>query len=82
MKTCSFRGAEPRSIYEGLFCGKDEPQERYTMVPCGDLFCPFCHPGNQSWSVVDIFSSGMHQFVNGYTTCLTCPAVSFSISTI
>ena len=82
MKTCSFRGAEPRSINEGLFCGKDEPQERYTMVPFGDLLCSCCHPGNPSWSVVDFVSSGMHQFVNGYTTYLNCPAVSFSISTI
>jgi len=28
MKTCSYRGAEPRSSSEGLFCVDDEPNER------------------------------------------------------
>ena len=81
MKTCSFRGADPsRFNIIGLFCDQDEPEVRYTMVPCGDLFCPCCHPGNQLWLVVDFVSSGMDQFVNGYTTYLSCPAVSVSIS--
>ncbi|CAF1266381.1 unnamed protein product [Rotaria sordida] len=79
MKTCSFRGAEPRSKIEGLFCGRDELQARYTLTPCGNLFCLCCHPLNshkktQKWSVVDFNSSSMHRFVNGYTTYLNCPA--------
>ena len=83
MKTCSFRGAEPTSTTAGLFCDKHEPSAGYTMVPCGNLSCLCCHPINsgkksQSWSVVDFFSSSMHQFVNGYTTYLNCPAVCFS----
>jgi hypothetical protein len=86
MKTCSFRGAEPRlnNIEGGLFCGNDEPQGRYTMLPCCNLFCPSCHPSNQwmkskPWPVVEFTSSSMHRFVNGYTTYLNCPAVCFSI---
>ncbi len=82
MKTCSFHGAEPRSNIEGLFCGNDEPQARYKLTACGNLFCTCCHPINigqrsQTWSVVDFVSSSMHQFVNGYTTYLNCPAVCF-----
>jgi hypothetical protein len=82
MKTCSFRGANPRSNMEGLFCGKDEPEARYTMVPCGHLLCPCCYPPyqnekSQPWTVVDFVSSAMHTFVNGYTTYLNCPVVCF-----
>jgi hypothetical protein len=85
MKTCSFRGAEPllsNNIEQGLFCGKDEPQERYLMHPCSNLFCPCCNPRNnskksQSWPVVDFISSSKHQFVNGYITYLNCSAVCF-----
>ncbi|CAF1515935.1 unnamed protein product [Rotaria magnacalcarata] len=78
MKTCSFRGAEPRSKSEGLFCGNDEPQARYTFRPCGDLFCLCCHPIHnynkiQTWPVIDFASSSMHQFLNRYTTYLNCP---------
>jgi hypothetical protein len=80
MKTCSFRGAQPRSNIEGLFCGQDESEARYTMVPCGQLFCPCCYPPyqheqNQPLTVVDFVSSAIHEFVNGYTTYLNCPAV-------
>ncbi|CAF4818698.1 unnamed protein product [Rotaria sp. Silwood1] len=79
MKTCSFGGAVPRSITEGLFCGQDEPQARYTVHPCGNLSCLCCHPINSCkktkvWPIVDFASSSMHQFVNGYTTYLNCPA--------
>lgn len=84
MKTCSFRGAQPRSINEGLFCGEDEPKAKYKMVPCGNLFCQCCHPinnykKNETWPVVDFANSSKHEFVNGYTTYLNCPAVSFSL---
>ncbi|CAF1568981.1 unnamed protein product [Adineta steineri] len=81
MKTCSFRGAEPHANMEGLFCGKDEPHARYTMSPCVNPFCPCCHPSrmgdrtqNQAESMVDFDTSSMHQFLNGYTTYLNCPA--------
>ncbi len=82
MKTCSFREAQPRSIIEGLFCGKDEPKAQYELTPCNNLFCPCCHPRNQwrqsqPWSIVDFQSSSMHQFVNGYTTYLNCPVVCY-----
>ena len=80
MKTCSFREADPRSNIEGLFCGTHEPEARYTMVPCGQLFCQCCHPLNhwkksQPWPIVNFISSSMYEFVNGYMTYLNCPAV-------
>ncbi|CAF1457680.1 unnamed protein product, partial [Rotaria sordida] len=79
MKTCSFRGAQPPSNIEGLFCGRDEPQARYSLVPCDNLFCQCCLPLNtykksQSWPIVNFASSSMHRFLNGYTTYLNCPA--------
>ncbi|CAF1406327.1 unnamed protein product [Rotaria sordida] len=79
MKTCSFRGAQPRSDVEGLFCSKDEPQANYSMIPCQNPSCTCCHPINnekktQPWPVVNFASSSMHQFINGYTTYLNCPA--------
>ncbi|CAF4145813.1 unnamed protein product [Rotaria sordida] len=79
MKTCSFRGALHRSDLEGLFCSKDEPQANYSMIPCQNPFCTCCHPVNnekktQPWPVVNFASSSMHQFINGYTTYLNCPA--------
>lgn len=82
MKTCSFRGATPRLISEGLFCGQDKPEAKYSMVPCGNLFCQCCHPvnsykKNQPWPVIDFTTSSKHEFVNGYTTYLNCPAVCF-----
>ena len=82
MKTCSYGGAQPRSDLEGLFCGADEPEARYSMDPCGNLFCLCCYPSNrlkktQSWPVVDFESSSTHRFTNGYTTYLNCPAVMF-----
>ena len=81
MKTCSFRGALPPSDSEGLFCGRNEPQSRYTLTACGNPTCACCHPINhekrsQDWPVVDFHSSSMHQFLNGYRTYLNCPAVS------
>ena len=80
MKTCSLCEAEPQSNLQGLFCGEDEPRAKYSMISCHHLYCPCCHPINrwnrsQQWSVVDFLSSSMHQFVNGYTTYLNCPAV-------
>ena len=86
MKTCSFRGADPaRFNDEGLFCINDAPQSRYALLPCGDESCSCCFPVNQSkksqpWLVVDFDSSSMHQFVNGYTTYLNCPAVCIQVT--
>ncbi|CAF3867923.1 unnamed protein product [Rotaria sp. Silwood1] len=79
MKTCSFREAESRSNIEGLFCGSDEHQARYALVPCADLFCSCCLPlhtykKSQPWPIVDFTSSSMHRFLNGYTTYLNCSA--------
>ncbi|CAF4594335.1 unnamed protein product [Rotaria sp. Silwood1] len=79
MKTCSYRGATPYSNTEGLFCGKDQPQARYSILPCGNQLCLCCYPKNsdkksQTWPVIDFNSSSIHQFVNGYTTYLNCPA--------
>ncbi|CAF1517477.1 unnamed protein product, partial [Rotaria sordida] len=79
MKTCSFRGAQPPSNIEGLFCGRDEPQARYSLVPCDNLFCQCCLPLNtykksQPWPIVNFASSSIHRFLNGYTTYLNCPA--------
>ena len=84
MKTCSFRGTEPRSKTEGLFCGKDEPTARYSMVPYGRIDCPLCHPikhekSTTTWPVVDFSTTSTHQFLNGYTTILNCPAVCFFV---
>ncbi|CAF2809250.1 unnamed protein product [Rotaria sp. Silwood2] len=64
---------------EGLFCGRDERQTRYALVPCGDLFCSCCLPvhtykKSQLSPIVDFTSSSMHRFFNGYTTYLNCPA--------
>ncbi|CAF3328711.1 unnamed protein product [Rotaria sp. Silwood2] len=72
-------GTKPPSNIEGVFYGGDEPQARYALVPCGDLFCSCCLPlhtyeRSQPWPVVDFASSSMHQFLNGYITYLNCPA--------
>ncbi|CAF1444491.1 unnamed protein product [Adineta steineri] len=45
MKTCSFRGAEPRSAHEGLFC-YDLPDARYGLFECGN--CPLCKPSHNT----------------------------------
>ncbi|CAF1636162.1 unnamed protein product [Rotaria sp. Silwood1] len=71
--------AESRSNIEGLFCGSDEHQARYALVPCADLFCSCCLPlhtykKSQPWPIVDFTSSSMHRFLNGYTTYLNCSA--------
>ena len=80
MKTCSFRSASPGSDIQGLFCKANGPKATYTMTPCGQRQCTFCHPVLQhrdarSWPVVDFDASSTHRFVNGYTIYLNCPAV-------
>ncbi|CAF5093291.1 unnamed protein product, partial [Rotaria sp. Silwood1] len=59
--------------------GKDQPQARYSVLPCGNQLCLCCYPKNsdkksQTWPVIDFNSSSIHQFVNGYITYLNCPA--------
>ena len=80
MKTCSFRDARPRSVDEGIFCGINEPEARYSMTPCQDKDCNCCYPYDgyeptKPWTVVDFATSSTHRFLNGYTTYLNCPAV-------
>lgn len=73
MKTCSFRGAQPLSAMEGLFCNENEPEARYQLNPCGQVDCCLCCNPN----IIDFTSTSMHQFINGYTTYLNCPAVYY-----
>lgn len=80
MKTCCFRGACPRSAFDSLFCGDDEPEARYKLSPCTQPSCRCCHPLNadrrsQPWPVISFVTSSAHRFLNGYTTYLNCPAV-------
>ena len=73
MKTCSFRGAQPRSPTEGLFCNEHEPEARYQFHPCGQSNCYLCsHMNNNE---IDFNLSPIHEFINGYKTYLNCPAV-------
>ena len=81
MKTCSYRGAEPRSTVEGLFSDDEEPNERHQMSPCGEQSCLCCHPLNHEkrryrWLVVDFQSSAKDQFYKNYVSYLNAPAVS------
>ena len=67
MKTCSFRGARPRSLIEGLFC-QETPECRYTVKPCTQ--CALCVPIRLRFN-----SYQRYRFVNGYESILNCPAV-------
>jgi hypothetical protein len=77
MKTCQFRGAEPRSfdekgeVPEGILC-EAPPKARYAMVPCRDQHCFLC----QSKTAVQFASNQSHRFVNQYEAILNCHAVS------
>nr|ACD54667.1 unknown [Adineta vaga] len=83
MKICSLRPSDLLSTiidHEGLFSEYNQPEARYSVVPCNNLFCSCCHPPNtwrktRPWSVIDFVSSPSHQFINGYTTYLNCSAV-------
>lgn len=84
MKTCSYRGAQPRSENEGLFCSVMEPEARYMMQPCKKETCSCCRTHNHTrntepWQVVNFMGSSKHQFSNGYTTYLNCPAVIYPL---
>ena len=83
MKTCSYRGAQPRSLNqghsEGLFC-VHPPEARTSFLPCTHEPCRCC------WERRDLTGrpqpcvrfSPVHsyQFLNGYQVLLNCPAVS------
>ena len=80
MKTCSFRGAQPRSLVEGIFCNQNEPEIKYRMRRCSDMPCASCFPRyqwekTQPWLIIDFDASSSHRFINGYTTYLNCPVV-------
>lgn len=70
MKTCSYRGAQPRSIHEGIFC-LEPPQCLYAMSKCNQ--CELCTPLNSNVSSVLFEHFSKHRFVNGYESILNCP---------
>lgn len=81
MKTCCFRGAQPRTAHTSLFCDHDPLEARYSLSPCHSPSCLCCHPlhvdrRSPSWAVINFESSATHRFLIGYTTYLNAPAVS------
>ena len=70
MKTCSFRGAQPRSSDEGLFCGDQLPSIRYGMQPCHGNNCKVCHSLNN-----DNNNTNNHELLNGASER---PCIQFS----
>jgi hypothetical protein len=84
MKTCSYRGAQPRFIdtnyrTEGIFC-IDPPESRYGLLPCTREHCRYClenrHLTGRPESTVVYYTSHYYRFLNGYQVILNCPAVS------
>jgi hypothetical protein len=80
MKTCTFRGAQPITDQQGLFCEEDVSDVRYGFHPCGQSTCIGCHAidvheCHSSSPMVNFAACSMHRFLNGYTTILNCPAV-------
>ncbi|CAF2056892.1 unnamed protein product [Rotaria magnacalcarata] len=69
MKTCSYHGAQPRSIHEGIFC-LETPQCLYTMSKCNQ--CELCIPTDNTLSAL-FDNYNRHRFVNGYESILNCP---------
>ena len=77
MKTCSFGGARPRTMNEGLFCLR-EPEARYDVSACNN--CGLCYPRNDSYgrprrSVVKYSQAHEYLCLNGYRIILNCSAV-------
>ena len=75
MKTCSFRGAQPRLSGEGLLC---------TMMPECDYFMERCNKcayfnsytentNCQQQCPIQFNLQRKHRFVNGYESILNCP---------
>ncbi|CAF3631241.1 unnamed protein product [Rotaria sp. Silwood1] len=71
MKTCSFRGALPRSLDEGLFCKSHLPAVLYALQPCDQMSCSLCETPS---TTVHFNSYRAHRFVNHYYAILNCPA--------
>ncbi|CAF3656261.1 unnamed protein product [Rotaria socialis] len=69
MKTCSYHGAQPRSIHEGIFC-LETPQCLYAMSKCNQ--CELCIPTDNTLSVL-FDNYNRHRFINGYESILNCP---------
>ncbi|CAF2994453.1 unnamed protein product [Rotaria sp. Silwood2] len=74
MKTCSFRGAQPRFEAEGIFSMK--PTDcLYTMSKCSS--CKLCLmpivDENSDRPPVEFNRFGKHRFVNKYESILNCP---------
>ena len=82
MKTCSYRGAQPRLIdhhrTEGIFC-VHPPEARYGFMPCNREQCRYCFDRCQLTKrpepALTFDSSHYHTFLNGYQVILNCPAV-------
>lgn len=76
MKTCSFRGAQPRSRHENLFC-VNEPSSPYCFSPCNH--CSLCIPRynlscrERLGPMIQFGQTNGYTFVNGYKTLLNCP---------
>lgn len=70
MKTCSFRGAQPVSTEQGLFCDERGPSSSYSWTFCQQSTCPCC---DRTWNVIDRDQTSTYRFINGYQTYLNCP---------
>jgi len=83
MKTCSYRGAQPRLIdnyhTEGIFC-MNLPEARYDFSPCMREQCRCCSERrdltHRPEPSVTFHASHYHTFLNGYQVILNCRAVS------
>ena len=81
MKSCAFRGAQPRpSINLSFFGGGGEDEEQpspvYSLLPCNRPSCVCC----SSLGPVKFSDAGhSHRFVNGYEVILNCPAVRIKL---
>ena len=81
MKTCSFRGAQPRLKEEGLFCSI-VPECHYAMERCKK--CVFCESSAENANYrqeqqqqqpcpIQFNMHRKHRFVNGFESILNCP---------
>ena len=83
MKSCAFRGAQPRPSVSVSFFDDETPAASYDLSPCHRSYCVCCQAEpcemtrDSASSVSVTFSEHghMHRFVNGYETILNCPAV-------
>lgn len=88
MKTCNYRGAQPRLFgddanrtVEGILC-EAQPMARYGIEPCYERHCFLCKHERAHRRVaadsggIRFISKQIHHFVNKYEAILNCPAVS------